>query len=85
MILEQFDLSGKTAIITGAGTGLGRAMALAMADAGADIYGAARRLDPLEQTKALVEAKGRRMAIGSTDVTVTDQVKAMTEDAVEQL
>ncbi len=84
MILEQFDLSGKTAIITGAGTGLGRAMALAMADAGADIYGAARRLDPLEQTKALVEAKGRRMAIGSTDVTVTDQVKAMTEDAVDQ-
>lgn len=84
MILEQFDLSGKTAIITGAGTGLGRAMALAMADAGADIYGAARRLDPLEQTKALVEAKGRRMAIGSTDVTVTDQVKAMTEDAVAQ-
>jgi NAD(P)-dependent dehydrogenase (short-subunit alcohol dehydrogenase family) len=82
MILDKFDLSGKTAIITGAGTGLGRAMALAMADAGADIYGAARRLEPLEETKRLVEAKGRRMEIGSTDVTVTEQVNAMAEDAI---
>jgi len=82
MILDQFDLSGKTAIITGAGTGLGRGMALAMADAGADVYGAARRLGPLEETKALVEAKGRRMEIGSTDVTDTAAVKAMVDDAI---
>jgi NAD(P)-dependent dehydrogenase (short-subunit alcohol dehydrogenase family) len=82
MILDKFDLSGKTALVTGAGTGLGRAMALAMADAGADIYGAARRMEPLEETKALVEAKGRRMEIRSTDVTVTSEVNAMVEDSI---
>jgi NAD(P)-dependent dehydrogenase (short-subunit alcohol dehydrogenase family) len=82
MILDKFDLSGKTAIVTGAGSGLGRAMVLAMADAGADIYGAARRLEPLEETKALVEAKGRRMEVGSTDVTVTSEVHDMVQDAI---
>jgi len=84
MILDKFDLSGKTAIVTGAGTGLGRAMALAMADAGADIYGAARRIEPLEETKRLVEAKGRRMEIRSTDVTVTAEVNDMVNDAIAQ-
>lgn len=82
MILDKFDLSGKTAIITGAGTGLGRAMALAMADAGADIYGASRRVEPLEETKALVEQRGRRMELRSTDVTDSSEVNAMTEDAI---
>jgi NAD(P)-dependent dehydrogenase (short-subunit alcohol dehydrogenase family) len=82
MILDKFDLTDKTALVTGAGTGLGRAMALAMADAGADIYGAARRIEPLEETKRLVEAKGRRMEIGSTDVTVTDAVNSMVEDSI---
>ena len=82
MILDKFDLSGKTAIVTGAGSGLGRAMALAMADAGADIYGAARRLEPLEETKALVEAKGRRMEVGAADVTVTSEVNDMVQDAI---
>jgi len=84
MILDKFDLTGKTAIVTGAGTGLGRAMALAMADAGCDIYGAARRIEPLEETKRLVEAKGRRMEIRSTDVTVTAEVNDMVNDAIAQ-
>jgi NAD(P)-dependent dehydrogenase (short-subunit alcohol dehydrogenase family) len=48
MILDKFDLSGKTAIITGGGTGLGRAMALSLADAGADGGVAARRVEPLD-------------------------------------
>ncbi|MCA9852945.1 MAG: SDR family NAD(P)-dependent oxidoreductase, partial [Dehalococcoidia bacterium] len=84
MILDKFRVDGKTAIITGAGTGLGRAMALALADAGADIYGAARRLEPLNETKALVEAKGRKMAVRSTDVTVSGEVNAMVDDAIAQ-
>ena len=82
MILDKFDLSGKTALVTGAGTGLGRAMALAMADAGANIYGAARRTEPLETTRRLVEAKGGRMAYRSTDVTVTNEVNTMVADAI---
>jgi 2-dehydro-3-deoxy-D-gluconate 5-dehydrogenase len=39
-ILNQFELKGKTALITGSDTGLGQAMAIALAEAGADIVGA---------------------------------------------
>ncbi len=39
MILDQFKLDGKTALVTGAGQGLGQGMALALAEAGATIIG----------------------------------------------
>ena len=38
-ILKQFELTGKTALVTGSDTGLGQAMAIALAEAGADIVG----------------------------------------------
>lgn len=38
-ILNQFDVTGKTALVTGSDTGLGQAMAIALAEAGADIVG----------------------------------------------
>jgi NAD(P)-dependent dehydrogenase (short-subunit alcohol dehydrogenase family) len=84
MIRDRFDLGGKTAIITGAGSGLGRAMALAMADAGCDIVGAARRPAPLEESRALVEAKGRRFLVVPTDVTDSAHVNAMVERAIAE-
>ena len=37
MILEQFKLDGKVAIVTGAARGIGQAYALGLAEAGADI------------------------------------------------
>jgi 2-dehydro-3-deoxy-D-gluconate 5-dehydrogenase len=39
-VLNQFELKGKTALVTGSDTGLGQAMAIALAEAGADIVGA---------------------------------------------
>lgn len=39
-LLQQFELKGKTALVTGSDTGLGQAMAVALAEAGADIVGA---------------------------------------------
>ena len=39
MVLQNFNLAGKTAIVTGCNTGLGQGMALALAQAGADIVG----------------------------------------------
>src|SRR5688572_1667168 len=38
-VLKQFDLSGKTALVTGCNKGIGKAMALGLAEAGADIIG----------------------------------------------
>lgn len=38
MILDDFKLNGKVAIVTGCNTGLGQGMACALAEAGADIF-----------------------------------------------
>ena len=57
-----FDLTGKTALITGASRGLGKSFALALARAGADVAVTSRTLASLDGTKAAVEALGRRCA-----------------------
>jgi len=45
-VLEQFDLSGKTALVTGCKRGIGKAMAVGLAEAGADIVGVSATLEP---------------------------------------
>ena len=44
-ILKQFDLSGKTAIVTGCKRGIGKGMAIGLAEAGADIVGVSASLE----------------------------------------
>ncbi len=44
-VKELFDLSGRTAVVTGGYTGIGKQMALALAEAGADVVVCARNLD----------------------------------------
>ncbi len=57
-VLTQFDLTGKVALVTGAGCGLGQAMALALAQAGADVAGLYR--SNIDTTAEIVAATGRR-------------------------
>ncbi len=54
---NRFDLTGKTALITGATRGLGQGMAKALAEAGADIAGVGT--SDLSETKEIVEGLGR--------------------------
>jgi 2-deoxy-D-gluconate 3-dehydrogenase len=58
MILDQFSLKDKVALVTGARTGLGQGMALALAEAGADIVGVGSQ--PMPETRDKVEALGRK-------------------------
>jgi len=51
-----FDLTGKTALVTGASSGLGRSMAAALASAGAHVILAARRVEKLQEAKDEIEA-----------------------------
>ena len=44
-IISQFDLTGKTAIVTGCNRGIGKAMAIGLAEAGADIIGVSGSLE----------------------------------------
>ena len=51
--MATLDLSGKTAIVTGASSGIGRATARALAEAGVRVAGGARRVERLETEIAL--------------------------------
>lgn len=58
MVLQHFNLAGKTAIVTGCNTGLGQGMAVALAQAGADIVGV--NVSAPDETRVQIEALGRR-------------------------
>ncbi len=58
MILDQFKLDGRIALVTGAAQGLGQGYAIALAEAGADVAGLDRA--PVAETGRAVQALGRR-------------------------
>ena len=74
---KRDGLSGKVAIVTGAGRGIGRATALAFAEAGAAVVVTARSTDEVEETASLVEAAGGRAVACRADVTDREAVKKM--------
>jgi NAD(P)-dependent dehydrogenase (short-subunit alcohol dehydrogenase family) len=78
---ERFDLEGRVAVVTGAGTHLARAAALALAEGGCDLVAVGRRREPLEATAAEVEALGRRCLVRPADVTQSEEVDSMVAEA----
>jgi 2-deoxy-D-gluconate 3-dehydrogenase len=78
-----FDLSGKSAIVTGANTGLGAAIAVALAQAGADVA-AVGRTKPSE-TEAHVKSAGRKFHWVEADLRSAKQASRIVRDCVERL
>jgi 2-deoxy-D-gluconate 3-dehydrogenase len=72
MILDQFKLDGRVALVTGASRGLGQAMAVGLAEAGADIACVSRGGDD-RATRERVEALGRRFLGLQADLADPDQ------------
>lgn len=64
-----FDLSGKTALVTGASRGIGRALALGLATAGADLVISARDEGLLRTLAGEIEGLGRKAFVLPADVT----------------
>ena len=73
--MNLFDLTGKTAVVTGASSGLGADAALAYAGAGADVALLARRIEKLKDVKAEIEKTGRKAIAVRCDVTDEESVK----------
>jgi 2-deoxy-D-gluconate 3-dehydrogenase len=77
-----FDLSGKTAIVTGASTGLGKGMTLGLAGAGADIL----LVDHVTSEETLVEVRALGMQAEQIiiDLTKKDAVREVAAKALEK-
>ncbi|MFE6922167.1 SDR family oxidoreductase [Nocardia sp. NPDC057663] len=84
MILDQFRLDGRVAVVTGAGRGLGAAIATGFAEAGADVVIAARTEADLRRVAEQVAATGRRALVVVADLADPDAVTALADAAVEQ-
>jgi NAD(P)-dependent dehydrogenase (short-subunit alcohol dehydrogenase family) len=84
-VLDRFSLEGKVAIVTGASSGLGVAFAKALAEAGADVALGARRVEKLEETRALVEAAGRRALVVRADVSDPDSCQELVDATMKDL
>ena len=81
MILEDFNLTGKVAIVTGCSTGLGQGMAYGLAEAGADIVG----IDYVDfpETQAKIEGMGRRFLGIKADLSSLEPVEGIIQETIE--
>ncbi len=83
MILDRFAVTGKVAMVTGAGLGIGRGIAIGLAEAGADVVLAARTESDLQDVAATVAGLGRRALVVPTDVTDAGACEALVAHAVD--
>lgn len=80
---QLFDLTGRTALVTGGGRGLGRSMAEALARAGADVAVTARSTDQLEAAARAIEGLGRRSLAITADVSNEQDAERAVAEVVE--
>ena len=82
MTNSDFDLSGQTALITGAGRGIGLATARRMAAAGADVIIAEYIAENGRKAAAEIESMGRKSMFIEVDVRLSESVNRMAEAAL---
>jgi NAD(P)-dependent dehydrogenase (short-subunit alcohol dehydrogenase family) len=78
-----FDLSGKTAIVTGGSRGLGREMAEGLAEAGASLMLCARRTEWLDETVEEFRTKGFQVEGKLCDVSKPDEIQAVVDETIK--
>ncbi len=78
--MTHFDLTGRTAIVTGANTGIGQAIAVGLAKAGADIIGVGRSV--MTETAAEVISAGRTFLSITADLSQVGAGAAVIEQAL---
>jgi len=80
-IMPEMDLSGRTAVITGASSGIGLACAEQLAQAGVAVVLGARRADRLSAAAERIRTAGGRAETMVMDVTREEEVAALVERA----
>ena len=82
-IKELFDLTGKTAIVTGGSRGLGKEMAEGLAEAGATLMLCARRAEWLDETITEFKARGFSVVGKLCDVSKPEEIQAIVDETVK--
>jgi 7-alpha-hydroxysteroid dehydrogenase len=83
LILDRFRVTGRVAIVTGAGRGIGAATAVALAQAGADVVISARTEDQLHKVAKEIEAAGRRALVVPADLSDLDAAAGLATTAAD--
>src|SRR5687767_12388192 len=83
-VRELFDLTGKTAIVTGGSRGIGKEMAEGLAEAGASLMLCARRAEWLDETVEDFRQRGFTVEGMLCDVAKPDEVHAVVTATVEK-
>jgi NAD(P)-dependent dehydrogenase (short-subunit alcohol dehydrogenase family) len=80
----KIDLSGKTAVITGASRGLGEAMSLSLSESGAQIALVARDVSRLESVRDAIRQRGGVAEVFTGDVTKEEDVAALAQAVTQK-
>jgi NAD(P)-dependent dehydrogenase (short-subunit alcohol dehydrogenase family) len=83
-VMSRFDLTGRTAVVTGATRGLGRAFARALAEAGGDIVAVGRDEVAAAEVEQELAGIGRRSQTVIADITSRPEVERVLAAAVDQ-
>ncbi len=80
---DLFDLTGKTAIVTGSSRGIGKAIAHRLAEHGANVVVSSRKLDACEEAvKEINDAVGRKAAIAvAANIAAKEALQRLVDDA----
>ena len=84
-VQQLFDLSGKTALVTGGSRGLGLQMAQALGEAGARIMLSSRKADDLEQACAELQAAGINARWIAADCAREDDIQRLASETLQRM
>jgi len=84
VILDTFDLKGKTALVTGSSSGIGDAIAIALAEAGADVACHGRSIDSTELVRGKIDSLGRRAFSVAGELSDVDAPKRIVREVEKE-
>ncbi|MBT2688706.1 SDR family oxidoreductase [Bacillus sp. ISL-47] len=82
-VLDLFDLTGKTALITGGGRGLGAQIAEGFAEAGANVVLCSRKVEACQETAERLANLGVRTLALPCDISNSEDVQKVVEETVK--
>ncbi|MGJ7909806.1 SDR family oxidoreductase [Neobacillus sp. LXY-1] len=83
-VKELFDLTGKTALVTGGGRGLGQQIAEGLAEAGANIVVCSRKLEACQEVSEELKSLGVESLAFKCDVSNPEDVNHVVEQTMEK-